>query len=569
MISAKASSFRFSAPGFWLGALTFAALLVRRCIAWNDGIWRDEGLFLAIVRMPRWRDTIDFLKFHESHPPLFYAMMRAWLKLGDGSDHWALSLVLITGSLLVPALYFAGKRLYNIRVGFVAALVATFSPVLIEHASMIRPYPLLQLLVLVSVVSLVVALEEGRIRWWALFAVSTSAMVYTHNWMWLPAAGEAAAFAIIVIADDTARRRRVVCASVAATFIGVAFLPWAPTFAFQSEHAGYPPLNVDVFHVLFLAPFTLQVTVLPGVGNPRQKLIVAYAATLFALVLAILWFYRRTMRKHKGPDVGVISSPQAVSRNASRVLVITCAITLVLALALSFRSNLLQSRCLAILTPLLILFLSASAERQWRLAVHPLGKTALACTAALMFGLYAGGINRLATTDRSNARALANLIGNRSRPSDLVIVIPEWLASSFNHYFKPPNEQIDFPHEGREEAVDFAGLMPRMSDPAALRRTLSRVNEARASRRRVWLISEWPLFMPLDSPSFIRMVDRVPERLIIPVRVAQVRETLERLYGLPDTSTVTDAQPVRYERLVAYLFSPAITDSTTGTRPGR
>jgi 4-amino-4-deoxy-L-arabinose transferase-like glycosyltransferase len=557
------------APGLWLGALTVVAATIRWMVARNEGLWRDEGLFLAIVRLPRWSDTIEFLRFHESHPPLFYALMRIWLTVAGDSDTTAVRLVLLIGTLLVPAIYLVGKRLYSQRVGIIAAVLATISPVLIDHASMVRPYPLLQLLVLVSTCALALALKTGRSQWWAVFAVSTLSMIYTHNWTWLIAAGDAVGFGFFVFVTAENRKRQIANGILAALVIALAFAPWAPSLKYQSGHAGYSPVDVDIWHVLFILPFTLEATILPGLGNPRQKLAIASAATLFLSLLALFWAYRRVRKLDRKRDPQANGTWHPVSRTMTFLTLVISTTVLGLALALSSHTNLLQPRCFSMLTPVWLIGLSAAADRQWRATARPSLTAALGCAAALIFGLYVGGINRLLTTSKSNAREVARAVERKARPTDLLILLPEWLASSFNHYFQPPNQQVDYPHNGREEAVDFAGLMPRLSDPDALNRTLKRVYDARAAGRRVWLISDWPNFMPLDSLNAIGRRSDVAATFIVPLRVAQLRGALLSLYGEPDTTLSTDHLTDRYEHFIAYLFSPPDPTRVLSAPPSR
>src|SRR5690349_13122757 len=66
-------------------ALGLGALL-RFSLALRGGLWRDEALFLGIAGLPRVRDVLDFLAFHESHPPLYYLLQRAWMGIAGAGD---------------------------------------------------------------------------------------------------------------------------------------------------------------------------------------------------------------------------------------------------------------------------------------------------------------------------------------------------------------------------------------------------------------------------------------------------------------------------------------------------
>ena len=82
VLAFKSSDSRTSAVhrADWLlvGLLVCAGLAVRVFRANGSGLWRDEGLFVFVVDHPTWGGMLDFLRFHESHPPLFYVLMRIW-----------------------------------------------------------------------------------------------------------------------------------------------------------------------------------------------------------------------------------------------------------------------------------------------------------------------------------------------------------------------------------------------------------------------------------------------------------------------------------------------------------
>jgi hypothetical protein len=108
-------------PTVALLALTTVALIVRVLLPAPGGLWRDEALFLFVVRSPSWTAMMDFLRLHESHPPLFYILMRVWLSMAGNSDAAALALPVAAGVALVPVIYFVGTSLFSQPIGLIAA----------------------------------------------------------------------------------------------------------------------------------------------------------------------------------------------------------------------------------------------------------------------------------------------------------------------------------------------------------------------------------------------------------------------------------------------------------------
>jgi hypothetical protein len=155
---------------------------------------------------------------------------------------------------------------------------------------------------------------------------------------------------------------------------------------------------------------------------------------------------------------------------------------------------------------------------------------------------------------------MAAAVAARTQPSDLVIIAPEWLASSFNRYFKPDVQQIDFPYFGREGAVDFAGIRERTADPAALARLRPVIADARRTGRRVWLMMETRDLHKITDYDIARAPTPDGLKDAGMIRANQIRGELTLLYGPPDTS-LTVADPLtQFEKFRAYLF--AIPDSS-------
>jgi uncharacterized membrane protein len=543
--------------------LIFLAGAIRSVIAFNGGLWRDEALFLSIVRMSSFRDVVNLLHFHESHPPLFYAVMREWLMLVGDTDTRALILPIIFGVLLVPVMFVAGQQLYSRRAGFIAAALVTVVPALNEYSAEARPYSLLPLLAMVSCWILVLAIERNTVRLWGAYALSAVALVYTHNWACLIVAGEAVAVAIVIFRKRPGRKKLAICASIAFVAVGLAYIPWLPTLAYQAAHAGHPPRNVHgVIALLALVPKgigrAVQSTVLP----PVHALQVLFWVACTALAIAIFLAGRRLVLG--APSIGAASEQNPPVERArpyatiANVVFITVPVVGTIAASLfSLHSDMLQARCFAMLAPLLVILLADRIDRTWTSPPRgSLRRRAAFAFVVILIVDYAVRLDFLAQTQRSNARGVATVVARASQPSDLVIVAREWIAASFNHYYSAPNQQIDFPTFGRQNSGDFADVWARLSDRRALERIDSEIVAAKMARRRVWLI--------LDGRSLDPVSDAVTREALQPgeyialasVRAKQIQEMLIRQYGTPDDVNAAGARASRYEDLHAFLFYP-------------
>ena len=145
----------------FLTALFCIALALRILKAGASGIWRDEGLFLFVVDSPTFGSMFDFLRFHESHPPLFYVLMRLWRSVFGHSVDAAEALTVLLGAVRVPVAYLVGTRMFSRRAGLIAAVLVAFSPALVYHAVLVRPYSLLPILATVATYYLWSGLRGG------------------------------------------------------------------------------------------------------------------------------------------------------------------------------------------------------------------------------------------------------------------------------------------------------------------------------------------------------------------------------------------------------------------------
>ena len=86
----------------------------------------------------------------------------------------------MAGTLSIPVVYLLGLRTVGRRAALVATAVTTFSPFMIYYSSEARSYGVMMLLVLLSTLAMLLAIDTGRRRWWVLYAVCSCAAFYTH-----------------------------------------------------------------------------------------------------------------------------------------------------------------------------------------------------------------------------------------------------------------------------------------------------------------------------------------------------------------------------------------------------
>ncbi|HEY7072440.1 MAG TPA: glycosyltransferase family 39 protein [Acidimicrobiales bacterium] len=131
---------------------------------------------------------LDSARTAGAHPPLLDVLI--WLSrhlLGAGE--LALRMPsLLAGVLLVPALYVTGTRLYDRRVGLIAAVIGAVGPGLLWLSTQARPGMVTALFATLALLAMLRAVESERPFDWLLFGAAGAVLVWSHQLAFLHAA---------------------------------------------------------------------------------------------------------------------------------------------------------------------------------------------------------------------------------------------------------------------------------------------------------------------------------------------------------------------------------------------
>jgi hypothetical protein len=536
---------------FILLAAIGAASVLRSLVAYNGSLWADEGSFLNVIAASSWREMIHFLRLHESHPPLFYALMRAWSRMLGGDDSTLMLAPILLAVAMVPAMYFAGRVLFSERIALIAAVLAAVAPQLTEHSSQIRPYGLLSLGALASSVSLIACLTSNTRRAWFVYVAATTTMLYTHNWAWAIILGELATV-IVYLRSATSERRRVLLRNgiLAWCAILAMYAPWIPSFLYQTAHAGHGSMPIDshteyIGYWLF-ASFRILESLVIGRLSARQPTAVVELIVGLAALVVVGRLYR-----------GISPRPQAVDQSArcnARMCFQISAFAVLTALIVSPFSNLILPRGLATVMPTVIL---ASAWWLDKIARRQAGK-AEAHAAAIAFSVVfvAGGFETQALLERprSNIEKIVGAVEQNVRPTDMLILAPEWFAASFDHYFPPSIEQVDYPYTGRSGMINFSNVWETRRKSSSFDLLKKRMEVARNENRRVWFVFERRYVRNYTEHELEKAFRHKLTGIFSVTEVRRIRSTLDSLYGGPaHVFEAKDPLPINDE-MIAYLY---------------
>jgi hypothetical protein len=205
----------------------------------------------------------------EITPPLYFVLAWFTSQLGHGPELLRLP-SLIAGVAIIPVIYQLGLRTVGRRAALVATAATAVAPFTVYYSANARAYSVMMLALTVSTLSMLLALDTGRGRWWVLYAVGACAAFYSH---YTSAFVLGAQCVWVMWAHPPARRAAVLATAAAAA----AVLPWLPGLIndYRSptlkvltalSRFTFADVRVDVTHWLIGYPesFAGSLTRLPG-----------------------------------------------------------------------------------------------------------------------------------------------------------------------------------------------------------------------------------------------------------------------------------------------------------------
>jgi 4-amino-4-deoxy-L-arabinose transferase-like glycosyltransferase len=391
-------------PYAWIVALVTAVAFVLRLTGMHQVLFGDELFTYPIVTRASLWDALSAVHHTSVTPPFHYVL--AWLAVQLGDPLVTIRLPsLILGTATVPVVYLLGARAAGRPAGLLAAALVAISPFAIFYGTEGRAYATLTFLAAVSTLALLRALDDGRGRWWALFAAASCLALYTHyTGVFLVLAQLAWAW------WAHAERRRAVVASAAA--IAVGFLPWFPFFLDQRENKGIEVLasfadltlgGVGRAFARFFPghPFH-PVADLPG----RPEAFAVALVLLLALAAAVAWQWRKGR-----PGLPARSDPLTL------IMIGTLATPVGVLLWSLGGDSILLARTLSASLPAFAVLVGAGITR--------LPRPWAAIAAAVLLGAVAVGTVQTQTTDFRNSafRDAAEYVNREGGSGDSVVQI--------------------------------------------------------------------------------------------------------------------------------------------------
>ena len=396
---------RYRLPALIAAALTALGFAIRLRAA-GESVFADELATYWIVSAHDLRGVLSIVHTDaEITPPLSFVL--SWLTTRINLTPELLRApALLAGTAAIPVTYLLGLRTVGRGTALVATALTAFAPFMIYYSAEARGYGIAILLVMLSTLAMLAALDSGRTRWWVAYAACTCAAVYTHYTTVFPLAAQ---LAWLLWSQPGARRPALVATAGAIVF----FLPWtsglvgdftSPTTAILAALSPFTPnaIRVALEHWSIGYPYSVvPLREIPGVVG-----LILLALSVSGAAAAVLL---------SRPRGGLVARLARVDRRVLLVVALALSAPVGEALVSAAGTNLFGTRNLAVSWPGFALVLAMLL-----VAAGPRLRFTLAVLAIASFGI--GAARMLETRfQRPDYQGIAGLIEREAAPGDVVI----------------------------------------------------------------------------------------------------------------------------------------------------
>lgn len=219
------------------------AMLMSLGIGLSQSVWFDEAYSIMVAKQPL--DQLLHLAAVDTHPPLYYVVLKAWAGMFGWGEFAlrSLSVLALGGSLIFGGLLV--RRLFGVRAALVTLPFIVLAPFLLRYGFEIRMYALASLIGIAATYTLVAAVEAKTAtqRWirYGIYAVLVALGVYTLYYtalLW-------AAHLVWLVYMTYKQKKPLLKAPWLLAYAGsvVLFLPWFPEFFRQVNNGALAPIS--------------------------------------------------------------------------------------------------------------------------------------------------------------------------------------------------------------------------------------------------------------------------------------------------------------------------------------
>ena len=467
--------------GVGVGLVIAAGLVLR---FWTrSGLWLDEALTVDIARLPL--DQIPNALKHDGAPPLYYYLLHFWIVLFGQSNVAVRSLSGVIAVITLPVAWLCGKRFGGRAVAWTLLVLLASAPFAVYYATESRMYALVILLTGCGFLALQRAVKAPRPSNLVAVAVVTAALLYAQYWsVYLVAMVVIWLVASIVRTRHHGHPEAAPWAALVAVAVGgLLFVPWLPTFFFQTEHTGTP----------WAAPpnFSAVINALTGFTDNQGSTLMT--ATNQGRLLAVIYFAMLALAVFGVGLSGRIIELDLRTRPRARGVGFVVIGTLFAAIAGGIvTSSAFSSRYAAVVfLPFLLLVALGTTT-----LLNPTARVVVVAL-AVAAGLVSSAQN--VTTQRTQAGQVAAAINAEAKPGDIIAFCPDQLGPAVYRQIQDPSQydMITFPRRTGPQIVDWVDYAKTVgaADPNAF---ADAVLQRAGTDRHVWLVW-YPMYQTFQT----------------------------------------------------------------------
>jgi len=209
----------------------------------NFSFWQDEGLTplragYSIPEILSNEVPIQEAVTQDTHPPLYFLLIHATRQIFGESDFSYRLPSVLASVLLIPLMFQFGRIVSGRKAGGIAAVLATFNPLMIWYSQEARMYTLLILFATVASYALWRGLHSSKaLRWLGIYILFAGAAFLTHYtaifliafqallWFWL--------------LWKRGQRRLIIGAAILGLLVLIPFIPYTIPRIFSGAENNY------------------------------------------------------------------------------------------------------------------------------------------------------------------------------------------------------------------------------------------------------------------------------------------------------------------------------------------
>jgi mannosyltransferase len=173
------ASLRWRSMAFYTAiVLTVLAALIRFTNLGRESLWFDEAGSVGYANLS-WQMLWRPISTSETNSALYYLLLHWYVRLGQ-SEFAVRSLSAVLGLLTVPVIYALGKRMFDTRVALIGAFLLAANTFHVRYSQEARAYSLVVLLITLSSLFFVRAVERRSRSDWAWYVITSVLAVYSH-----------------------------------------------------------------------------------------------------------------------------------------------------------------------------------------------------------------------------------------------------------------------------------------------------------------------------------------------------------------------------------------------------